>query len=339
MEQDKLTKESFQEILQKRTDYVEDIIKRYELKASPSSLLEEAMNYSLEAPGKRLRPIFLYETFRISGGTEPALVEPFLAAIEMIHSYSLVHDDLPAMDNDEYRRGRKTTHIVYGEDMAILAGDGLLNFAFETAMRSFDAVKTPEEQAFVIRALRILCQKPSVTGMIAGQAIDVAFERTYDRKTKRELLDDNNRPDSDASGTTKQQTINHIAQILSMYRMKTSALLSASMMMGAALTGADEHALSLLERIGEATGLAFQIRDDILDIESTTDELGKPVHSDERNEKTTLVSLIGLSRAKELTKEYSYEALSLLSEYCEYTKAEDTSFFSELIKSLIHRRK
>lgn len=301
--------QQFEEQLKEKTEYAQRVIYKYRMKEeSASPLLSEAMNYSLESPGKRLRPIFLYEAYRFMGGEDLEVVEPFMAAIEMIHSYSLVHDDLPAMDNDEYRRGRKTTHVVYGEDIAILAGDGLLNYAFETAMKAFSGRET---NAGILRALGILISKPSVEGMIGGQALDVA---SCGKELSEEIL-------------------------RSIYLKKTGALLSCSMMAGAALAGASEEVIALFEEVGEKTGLAFQIRDDILDVESTTKELGKPVHSDEKNCKTTFVTLMGLEEARKETERYSREALEAFEKLKQRSDTKDGDFFEALVKSLVHRRK
>ena len=162
---------SFNEEYKQRTEYIEEVLKKYlPEKEGYQSVIMDAMEYSLMAGGKRLRPILMLETYRLFGGSGKE-IEPFLAAIEMIHTYSLVHDDLPAMDNDDYRRGRKTTHIVYGEDMGILAGDALLNYAFETALRAFDG--NPEHCVRAGKALKILAQKAGIYGMIGGQVVDV----------------------------------------------------------------------------------------------------------------------------------------------------------------------
>ena len=190
-----------------------------------------------------------------------------MAAIEMIHTYSLVHDDLPAMDNDEYRRGRKTTHMVYGEDMGILTGDALLNYAFETAASAFEMA--PEKSLLIGKAIRILGQKAGIYGMIGGQVVDV---KSSGKKIDGEKLE-------------------------FIYRLKTGALIEASMMTGAVLAGASEKELEILEQAAENIGLAFQIQDDILDVTSTQEELGKPIHSDEKNNKVTYVSLVGAPAA------------------------------------------
>lgn len=266
-------------------------------------VIMEAMEYSLMAGGKRLRPMLMMETYRMFGGTSD-IIRPFLAAQEMIHTYSLVHDDLPAMDNDEYRRGRKTTHIVYGEDMGILAGDALLNYAFETASKAFDM--KPEASRMIGKALQVLAGKAGIYGMIGGQVVDVASTGSRIGKDKLDFI----------------------------YELKTGALIESSMMIGAILAGASEVEIRTMERIASNVGIAFQIQDDILDVTSTTDELGKPVHSDEKNEKTTYVTLRGLEKAKEDVERISKEALTLLSGL-----SVENPYLTWLIKELIHRKK
>ncbi len=263
----------------------------------------EAMNYSLLAGGKRLRPMLMNETYRLFGGEGP-LIRPFMAAIEMIHTYSLVHDDLPAMDNDEYRRGRKTTHIVYGEDMGILAGDALLNYAFETAFKAF--VMEPEESLLIGRALGVLGEKAGIYGMIGGQVIDV---KETGHSIPKEVLD-------------------------TIYELKTSALIEASMMVGAILGGASEEEVKIIEKIARYVGIAFQIQDDILDVTSTKEVLGKPTHSDEKNEKTTYVTLMGTAEAGRMVEELSDQAVSLLHQL-----SEENEFLEQLLLQLIHREK
>ena len=240
----------------------------------------EAMNYSVSAGGKRLRPMLMLETYRMFGGTSK-VIEPFMAAIEMIHTYSLIHDDLPAMDNDEYRRGRKTTHVVYGEAMAILAGDALLNYAFEIAASAF---VLDEGNPAIGKAFMILASKAGVYGMIGGQVVDVESEgKEIDADTLKFI---------------------HIH--------KTSALLESAMLIGAVLAGASEQQQRTVELAARELGLAFQIRDDILDVTGNTDELGKPVGSDEKNHKNTYVALEGLEKAKEDVKRYSESAIDRL---------------------------
>ena len=261
----------------------------------------EAMNYSVSAGGKRLRPMLMLETYRMFGG-KSKVIEPFRAAIEMIHTYSLIHDDLPAMDNDEYRRGRKTTHVVYGEAMAILAGDALLNYAFETAASAF---VLDEGNPAIGKAFMILASKAGVYGMIGGQVLDVESEgKEIDADTLKFI---------------------HIH--------KTSALLESAMLIGAVLAGASEQQQRTVELAARELGLAFQIRDDILDVTGNTDELGKPVGSDEKNHKNTYVALEGLEKAKEDVKRYSESAIDRLK-----SLPVRNEFLYELIEELIDRR-
>lgn len=264
----------------------------------------EAMRYSVLAGGKRLRPMLMEETYKLFGGSGK-VIEPFMAAIEMIHTYSLVHDDLPAMDNDEYRRGKKTTHKVYGEAMAILAGDALLNYAFETATLAFEI--EPDNNN-IGRALRILATKAGVYGMVGGQVVDVESEKTGADIT-REKLD-------------------------FIYRLKTSALIESSMMIGAYLAGADSDQIDIIEKTAGKLGLAFQIQDDILDVTSTLEVLGKPIGSDEKNNKATYVTFEGLDKASRDVENISKEAEKLLDSF-----DGDKEFLKGLFEYLIHREK
>lgn len=266
----------------------------------------QAMNYSVNAGGKRLRPMLMLEVYHMFGGTDETLIEPFVAAIEMIHTYSLVHDDLPALDNDEYRRGKKTTWAVYGDDMAVLAGDALLNYAFETAVKAFDVAKDVESFKAVARALQLLTQKPGIYGMIGGQVVDVELSGCVPGK---DILD-------------------------FIYLMKTSALIECAMMVGAVLAGADEASVKTIEAIAQKTGLAFQIEDDILDVTSSLEMLGKPIHSDEKNEKTTYVTLYGIEGAQKEVERLSAEAIDSLRKL----GGADT-FLEALLVYLIHRKK
>ena len=294
----------FKQEQEKNISYIEDVLKNY-LPKNPSfqKTIYDAMEYSVMAGGKRLRPMMMYQAYKMFGGEDKELIEPFMAAIEMIHTYSLVHDDLPAMDNDTYRRGRKTTHVVYGEDMGILAGDALLNFAYETAIKGASAAKAAKN---VINALDILSKKSGIMGMVGGQVVDVELTG---KKLDEERLD-------------------------FIFKLKTGALLEASLMVGAALAGADEKYIELMEQAGLNIGMAFQIQDDILDVTSTTEELGKPVHSDEKNDKTTYVSLYGLEKSHEDVEKYSKKALSIMEEL-----PYENQFLYTLIEKLINRRK
>ena len=266
-------------------------------------IIMEAMEYSLLAGGKRLRPMLMKETYTLFGGHSKA-IEPFMAAIEMIHTYSLVHDDLPAMDNDEYRRGRKTTHVVYGEDMAILAGDALLNYAFETSVKAFSL--EPSDSLIIGSAIRVLGEKAGIHGMLGGQVIDV---KETGHAVSKDILD-------------------------TIYELKTGALIEASMMIGAILGGASQEEVKTVERIASLVGLAFQVQDDILDVTSTQEELGKPTHSDEKNEKTTYVTLLGIEEAEKVVEEKSEEAIRLLR-----TLSNENPYLEELLMNLIHRKK
>lgn len=285
------------------TSQVETIIKKYlPEETGYQKTVMEAMNYSFLAGGKRLRPMLMQETYRLFGG-DSDIIEPFMAAIEMIHTYSLIHDDLPAMDNDDYRRGRKTTHVVYGEAMGILAGDALLNFAFETACKGLmQDIGNPA----VARAVQILAQKAGIYGMLGGQVVDVEFEG---QPLEREKLD-------------------------FIYDLKTGALIEASMLIGAVLAGASEKEQQIILQVAKDVGLAFQIQDDILDVTSDLETLGKPIGSDEKNHKTTYVTIRGLAQAEKDVEEISERALEGVA-----SLSEENVFLNELIRYLIHRKK
>ena len=261
----------------------------------------EAMNYSVKAGGKRLRPLLMREVYRLFGGNGPE-IGPFMAAMEMIHTSSLIHDDLPAIDNDLYRRGKKTTHAVYGEALGILSGDALLNYAYETASTAFSL--EPANPA-IGKAMALLTRKTGMYGMLGGQSVDVTNEG---KLMGRQMLD-------------------------YIYENKTSALIEASLMVGAVLAGATEEENAQMEQIGSKVGLAFQIRDDILDVTSTEEELGKPIHSDEKNQKQTYVTLRGLEGAAKDVERISEEALELLD-----TFPQKNEFLRELIGYLVNRR-
>lgn len=294
---------NFHRELEEKTHWVEDVITAFlPVEEDYQRDIMEAMNYSVLAGGKRLRPLMMYETYQMFGGNGEA-VKCFMAAMEMIHTYSLVHDDLPAMDNDEYRRGKPTTHAKYGHAMGVLAGDALLNYAFETAISAFDLEEDVQRTA---AALKILAKKAGIYGMIGGQVIDVQ-----------------------ASG--KRMTKNRLDVI---YALKTGALLEASMMIGAVLAGAAQEEVDIMEQIALDVGLAFQIRDDILDVTSTQEMLGKPIHSDDKNEKTTYVSLKGLEEATQEVEIISKRALENLDRL-----PYKNEFLRELILSLVYREK
>ena len=262
-------------------DNDESVLRKYlPKKEGYQKIIFEAMEYALMAGGKRLRPMFMNEVYMMFGGDDKDIIEPFMAAIEMIHTYSLIHDDLPAMDDDDYRRGRKTTHVVYGEAMGILAGDALLNYAYETAAK---ALLCPDSADRAAKAFAVLAKKAGVFGMVGGQA-----------------------------------------------------LLEASFMIGGILAGASDEEEKELEMIARNVGIAFQIQDDILDITSTSEVLGKPVGSDEKNEKTTYVYFFGIDKAKQDVKKYSEEALDILKDL---DAKGDKTFVEKLINDLIYREK
>ena len=300
--------ENFKAVLEEKTRETENIIAAYLPKEEGfAKELAKAINYSMTAGGKRLRPLLLQESFRLFGGTGEA-VKPFMAAMEMIHTHSLVHDDLPAIDNDDYRRGRKTTHVVFGEAVGVLSGDALLNYAYETAWKAFFMEEHTDR---VIRAFGILCHKTGISGMLGGQSVDVMNEKAGHFAISREMLD-------------------------YIYENKTSALLEAAMMAGAALAGAKADDLGALCRIASKVGIAFQIRDDILDVTSTMEELGKPVFSDEKNEKTTYVTLFGTDVAEQEVKRLTEEAVEELKSL---SCPGDKIFLEELFESLASRKK
>lgn len=300
----KLDNDEFKVEMKTRTAHIEEILKSYlPENITQQKTIYDAMEYSLMAGGKRLRPMLMLEAYRLFGGRDESIVTPFMAAIEMIHTYSLVHDDLPAMDNDDYRRGRKTTHIVYGEDMGILAGDALLNYAYETVAKSMASGEKLELQA---KAFAVLSQKAGIYGMVGGQVVDVEM-------TGKDLSEE---------------------QLEFIYRLKTGALLEASLMTGAVLAGASDEEVRAMEEVGRNVGMAFQIQDDILDITSTTEELGKPVHSDEKNAKSTYVAIYGMDESLKAVEEYSEKALNILLEF-----DMQNAYLNSLIEMLINRKK
>ena len=301
-----LNKSQFMEELQQKVEHINNVLEKFlPVEEGKQRIIFEAMNYSVRAGGKRLRPILMEETYHMFGGSS-AVIEPFMAAIEMIHTYSLVHDDLPAMDNDEYRRGKKTTHAVYGEAMGILAGDALLNLAYETAAKAFDMEVADTR---VARAFAVLAKKAGVYGMVGGQVVDVESEKSDDCPITREKLD-------------------------FIYRLKTGALIESSMMIGAILAGASSDEISRVEQIAAKLGLAFQIQDDVLDVTSTLEVLGKPVGSDEKNNKATYVTFEGLDKAVSDVERISKEAEEQLDDL-----GYDDAFLKELFEYLIHREK
>ncbi|MBP3927105.1 MAG: polyprenyl synthetase family protein [Clostridium sp.] len=285
------------------TKEVEDVVYSYlPAEEGHQKTIFEAMNYSMKAGGKRLRPLLMREVYRLFGG-QGKEIEPMMAAIEMVHTSSLIHDDLPCMDNDEYRRGKKTTWVEYGYDMAVLAGDALLIYAIETAAKAFAMT---DDASKVGECIRILSEKTGIYGMIGGQTVDVELTNQRIPKDKLDFI----------------------------YRLKTGALLEASMVIGAVMAGAAKEECETVERMASAIGLAFQIQDDILDVTSSQEVLGKPVLSDEKNHKTTYVSLEGIEKAKADVEKYSETAVDIL-----YSLPGRNDFLEDLIKMLVSREK
>ena len=299
-------KETFKKELDERTKEVEALIEAYlpQEKGDQKTILE-AMNYSVRAGGKRLRPLFMQETCRLFTGTVLDTVKPFMAAVEMIHTSSLVHDDLPCMDDDMRRRGKASTWAEYGEDIGVLAGDALMMYAMETAAKAFDAAQDQEEMARVGQAMGILARKTGVYGMIGGQTVDVEL----------------------AGGPIPKDKLQFI------YRLKTGALIEASMLIGAILGGAADQDCRIVEELAAKIGMAFQIRDDILDVEGSQNATGKPVGSDAKNKKTTYVTLEGLDKAKKEAERLSREAAADLD------KLGSNEFLESLIGFLAGREK
>ena len=295
----------FEKQLQEKIAQIEALLQAYLPKEEGyQRTILEAMNYSVMAGGKRLRPMMMQEAYIMFGGTSQA-IGPFMVALEMIHTYSLVHDDLPAMDNDLYRRGKKTTHHVYGEAMGILAGDALLNFAYETAAKSF---LLEPENVNIGKALIKLSEKAVVYGMVGGQVVDVEAEKKQEVITKEKL--DFIHPN------------------------KTAALIEAALAVGGILSGASDTEVQKLELVARKIGLAFQIQDDILDVIGKEEVLGKPIGSDARNEKVTYVTYEGIEKSKEDVARLTDEALELL-----HTLGKEDSFLSELFLHLVNREK
>ena len=314
MKEDRTT---YSEVMETLVNDCESVLQRY--LPDPDSMpdgenaaatIASAMRYSVMAGGKRLRPLLIARISDLYGGKRE-LAEPFMAALEMIHTYSLVHDDLPAMDDDEYRRGRKTTHIVYGEGMAVLAGDALLNFAYETAASAFDAAETSAKMSAVVRALRILLKNAGIFGMVGGQCADLEAE-------------------SDA-GTARAVDADLLEYI---HSHKTACMIQSGFVIGAVLAGAPEEDILRLNRIGYNIGVAFQIQDDILDVVGDIEELGKSTGSDEKDGKATYVTLHGIEKARSDVRALTESALQ---EFDGLSVRDD--FLRGLIIQLISRKK
>lgn len=297
---------NFSDELKEKTEAVNRLLEeKLSVDTGLSEYLMEAMRYSVMGSGKRLRPILMKETSKLFNDEVILELPYFQAALEFIHSYSLVHDDMPCIDNDEYRRGRKTTHAVYGETTALLAGDGLLNFAYENATKAFSITEDADRTG---RAIRVLAKKAGIFGMVGGQAVDVDCEKTGSRVTEEKLL--------------------------FIHEKKTAALIEAAMMIGAILAGASDEDVSKIEEAASAIGIAFQIKDDILDVTGNFDELGKPIGSDAENGKDTYVTIFGLEKAEEDVRIYSEKAISILESF-----PNENEFLTELVESLISRNR
>ncbi|MEY8223428.1 MAG: polyprenyl synthetase family protein [Enterocloster aldenensis] len=300
-------KETFKQELKTRTAEIEQLIGTYlpEETGHQKTILE-AMNYSMTAGGKRLRPMLMQEMCRLFTGCLLESVIPFMAAVEMIHTSSLVHDDLPCMDDDMMRRGKPSTWAEFGEDIGVLTGDALMMYAFETAASAFETSIDPDELSRIGRAMGILARKTGVHGMIGGQTVDVEL----------------------AGGPIPKDKLDFI------YRLKTGALIEASMLIGAVLGGAAEEDCKIVESLALKIGMAFQIQDDILDVTGSQEVIGKPVNSDEKNKKTTYVTLEGLDKAKKDVEQISAEAIEELGKL-----PGNNEFLEQLIHVLINRQK
>lgn len=299
--------ETFKQELKDRTAKIESLIEGYlPEEAGHQKTIMEAVNYSMKAGGKRIRPMLMQEICRLFAGSLMKPVIPFMAAVEMIHTSSLVHDDLPCMDDDMMRRGKASTWAEFGEDIGVLAGDGLMMYAFETAALAFKDSTDPDELSRIGRAIGILAQKTGVYGMIGGQTVDVEL----------------------AGGPVPEDKLDFI------YRLKTGALIEASMLIGAVLGGAAEEDCKIVESLASKIGMAFQIQDDILDVTGSQDMTGKPGNSDERNKKTTYVTLKGLEQAGKDVERISEDAIGELNKL-----PGNNEFLEQLILVLVHRQK
>ena len=300
-------KDTFKQELKTRTAEIEQLIGTYlpEETGHQKTILE-AMNYSMTAGGKRLRPMLMQEMCRLFTGCLLESVIPFMAAVEMIHTSSLVHDDLPCMDDDMMRRGKPSTWAEFGEDIGVLTGDALMMYAFETAASAFETSIDPDALSRIGRAMGILARKTGVYGMIGGQTVDVEL----------------------AGGPIPKDKLDFI------YRLKTGALIEASMLIGAVLGGAAEEDCKIVESLALKIGMAFQIQDDILDVTGSQEVIGKPVNSDEKNKKTTYVTLEGLDKAKKDVEQISAEAIEELGKL-----PGNNEFLEQLIHMLINRQK
>lgn len=294
-------------------DIIEAKIKEFIPESLPEAqTVYKAMSEAVLNGGKRIRPLMMYETYKLFKNENADIDEiaPFMAAIEMIHTSSLIHDDLPCMDNDTLRRGKPTTWVSFGEDMAVLTGDALIVLASEIIYSAILNQKNLNDMSNAARAGKILFSKTGMEGMIGGQVVDV-------EKTGKTL---------------------NFEELDFIYRLKTAALLEASLMIGAVIGGGDELEVKKIEKIALNIGMAFQIQDDILDETSSEKELGKPIHSDMKNKKTTYVTLFGIEKSKRKVKELSDEALTLLDDISKKDTKRDTKNLRDIIGWLIERK-
>lgn len=276
---------------------INDALEEYLPKSG--DIVSEAMKYSVRNGGKRIRPMLTLE-FCKACGAEPEKALPLACAVEMIHTYSLIHDDLPCMDDDDYRRGKPSCHIAFGEANALLAGDALLTLAFETAVKADIAAEN------VVRAVKELSYSAGILGMVGGQVLDLQNEN-------------------------KALTLSELEQI---HNLKTGELIRVACVLGCVAAGADEEKIKSAEAYAKGIGLTFQIVDDILDITSDAETLGKPIGSDAENQKTTYVSLLGIEKSKEVAAELTRKAKAALAVYDENTEA-----LSLLADNLLIRKK
>lgn len=291
----------FKQALKQRAEYVENLLKEYMPKEEGyQKTIIESMNYSLDAGGKRLRPILTLEACKVVGGNIKDVI-PFAMAIEMIHTYSLIHDDLPALDNDDLRRGKKTNHIVYGEDMAILAGDALLNYAFEVMLSNSIDKENPNKY---LKAINEIAKTSGIYGMIGGQVVDIQSENQQITKDKLDYIHNN----------------------------KTAAIIIGCMRAGAIIGNATQEELEKITKYAKNIGLSFQIVDDILDVVGDESKLGKKVGSDIENNKSTYPSLFGLEKSKHIAYELIKEAKENINSI-----NTDTDFLNNLADYIIDR--
>ena len=291
----------FKQILNEKINYIEELLKDYMPKEKGyQETITKAMNYSLQAGGKRLRPILTLESCKMVGGKEEDAI-PFAMAIEMIHTYSLIHDDLPALDNDDLRRGKPTNHKVFGDAMAILAGDALLNYAYEIMLSSSINKENP---AKYLRAINEIATHAGIYGMIGGQVVDVESE---DKKIEKEKLD-------------------------FIHLNKTAAMIIGCMRAGAIIGEASEDELERITKYAKNIGLSFQIVDDILDITGDEEKLGKPIGSDLENHKSTYPSLLGLEKSRQIARQLIEEGKSSIEVF-----SSEVDFLNQLADYIMSR--